>query len=89
VKQFDYSREPYRPGRAIARTRVIRRKQKERGAQALPSPAQEIAADFRDRFERNGSLPREFLLDQSKVVADKIENLPNRKKWDGLPSWPA
>jgi hypothetical protein len=55
------------------------REQKQRGAEALPSPAEEIAGDFRDGLIGRGALAREFLLNLHQVFAYQFKNL-----FDGL-----
>jgi len=53
--------------------------QEQRGAEALPSPAEEIAGDFGDGLIGGGALAREFLLDLHEVIAYEFKNL-----FDGL-----
>jgi hypothetical protein len=71
-------------GAAIFAARVVCRKEQERGAHALPSPAQQIRGDFRDSGEGCVALPRELFLDQDEIVADEIKNLFSREQRDGL-----
>jgi hypothetical protein len=49
--------------------------QEQRGAEALPSPAEEIAGDFGYGLIGGGALAREFLLDLHEVFAHQFENL--------------
>jgi hypothetical protein len=71
-------------GAAIFAARVACGKKQERGAHALPSPAQQIRGDFRDGREGGIALPRELLFDQNEIVADEIKNLFSREQRDGL-----
>jgi predicted FMN-binding regulatory protein PaiB len=82
VQQFDDGRKAN--GAAVFAARVTRGEKQERWTQALPSPAQQIRSDFRDSGEGGVALPREFFLDQKKVVADEIKNLFSREQRDGL-----
>ena len=83
VKQLDDGGETNGAGTPAASVRVAEKK--ERGAKALPSPAEKIARNFRDRLEGDGALAREFLLDEDEVVANEIEDLLSREQCDGLP----
>jgi hypothetical protein len=71
-------------GAAIFAARVACGKKQERRTHALPSPAQQIRGDFRDRREGGIALPRELLFDQNEIVADEIKNLFSREQRDGL-----
>jgi hypothetical protein len=71
-------------GAAILAARAACGKEQEGGAQAFPSPAQQIRSDFRDSGEGCVALPREFFLDQKEVVADEIKNFFGREQRDGL-----
>src|SRR5467141_4482496 len=81
MQKFDDGREA--DGPAILASRIACGKEQERGAHALPSPAQQIRGDFRDGRKGGIALPRELFLDQNEVVADKIKNLFSRKQRDG------
>src|SRR5690348_6566657 len=70
-------------GTAPSAARVA--KQQQRGPQPLPSPAQQVARNFRDRLERAGALPREFFLDQHQIVAHQVKNLFGSQQRDSLP----
>jgi hypothetical protein len=62
-------------GIAFASGSVAVSKQEQCGAEALPSPAEEIAGDFRDGLVGRGALAREFLLDLHEVFAHQFKNL--------------
>ena len=70
-------------GAAVFAARVTSGKEQERGAQTLPSAAEQIGRDFRDSGEGCVALTREFFLDQDEVVADEIKNLLCREQRDG------
>jgi hypothetical protein len=82
VQQFDDGREAN--GAAVFAARVTRGKEQKRGAQALPSAAEQIRSDFRDSGKGCVALPRELFLDQNEIVADEIKNLFCREQRDGL-----
>jgi hypothetical protein len=50
-------------GGASAVARVARGEEQQSGAQALPSPFQQIPGDFRHRLDRGAVLQRQFPLD--------------------------
>jgi hypothetical protein len=81
VQEFDDGGEPN--GAPILASRIACGKKQERWTQALPSSAQQIPSDFRDRGESRVALPRELLFDQDEVVADEIKNLFSREQRDG------
>ena len=67
-------------------TRVAVGKQEQRRAEALSSPAQQIAGDFADRLERGSTLAGKLLFDQNQVVADEVEDFLDGQKRDGRSS---
>ncbi len=71
-------------GAAIGAACVACREKQERGAQALPAPAEQIGSNFRNRRKSSLALPREFFLDKSEIVADQIKNLFDRQQRDGV-----
>src|SRR6267143_2866052 len=71
-------------GAAIGAPCVARREKQERRTQALPAAAEQVCGDFRNRRKSSFALPREFFLDQSEIVADKIKNLFDRQQRDGV-----
>ena len=81
VQKFDDGGEPN--AAAVFAARVTCGKKQERGAQALPSAAQQICGDFRDSGEGCVALPRELFLDEDEVVADEIKNLFSGEQRDG------
>src|SRR5229473_1970143 len=81
VQQLDHGAQANR-ALAVASARVARGKQQERRAQTFAAAAQEIAGDFGNRLERSGSLPRQLLLHQNKVVPDEVKNFPGRQQCD-------
>ena len=60
---------------AIAAGGVTVGQQQQRGAQTLPSPAEEIAGDFGNGLIGGGTLAREFLFDLHQVFAHQFKNL--------------
>jgi len=82
VQKFDDGSEAN--GAAIPAARVACGEEQESGAQALPSPAEQIRSDFRDSGEGRVALPGKLLFDQDEVVADEIKNLFGREQRDGL-----
>ena len=86
VQQLDHCCKANRA--AIFAPRIIRGKQQQSGAQALPSAAEQIRGNFRHRRVRRVALARQLVFHQSEVVADEIENLFRREKCDGLPPGP-
>ena len=82
VEKFDDRGEAN--GAAIRAAGIACGKEQQRGAQALPSAAQQIRGDFRNRRKGGFALPREFLFDQNEVVADEIKNLFDRQQSDGV-----
>ena len=76
VEEFDDGGElDGAAGVAFASGCVAVGKKEQRGAEALPSPAEEIAGDFGDRLVGGGALAREFLLDLHEVFAHQLKNL--------------
>src|SRR6266403_276276 len=63
---------------------MARREKQERGSQALPAAAKQVRGDFRNRRKSSFALAREFFLDKSEIVADKIKNLFDRQQRDGV-----
>jgi len=76
VKEFDYGGElDSAAGVAFAARGVAVGEEEQRGAEAFPSPAEEIAGDFGNRLVGGGALAREFLLDLHEVIAHQFKNL--------------
>ena len=71
-------------GAAIGAPCVARREKQERRTQALPAAAEQVRGDFRNWRKSSFTLPREFFLDQSEIVTDKIKNLFDRQQRDGV-----
>jgi len=71
-------------GAAIGAPCVARREKQECRTQALPAAAEQVRGDFRNRRKSSFTLPREFFLDQSEIVTDKIKNLFDRQQRDGV-----
>jgi len=63
---------------------VARGEKQEGGSEALPAAAEQVRRDFRNRRKSSFALPREFFLDKSEIVADKIKNLFDRQQRDGV-----
>ena len=76
MKEFDDGGElDGAAGIAFASGSVAVGKQEQRGAEALPSPAEEIAGDFGDGLVSGGALARKLLLDLHEVFAHQFKNL--------------
>jgi len=71
-------------GAAIGAACVARGEKQERRPQPLSAAAEQIGSNFRNRRKSSFALPREFLLDQSEIVADQIKNLFDRQQRDGV-----
>jgi hypothetical protein len=78
VNQLDHGAQAH--GNASVVARISGGEQQKRGAQALSSPAKQIAGDFGDGLPRKTSLLREFFLYAREVVAYQIKNLFNREQ---------
>jgi len=71
-------------GAAIGAAYVTRREKQERRPQPLPTTAEQVRGDFRNRRKSSFALPREFFLDQREIVADQIKNLFDCQQRDGI-----
>ncbi len=69
---------------AIGASCVARREKQKRRPQPLPTTAEQVRGDFRNRRKSSFALPREFFLDQREIVADQIKNLFDRQQRDGV-----
>ena len=82
VQEFHDGSKP--DGASIGASCVARREKQEGGAQALPTAAEQVRRDFRNRRKSSVALPREFFLDQREIIADQIKNLFDRQQRDGV-----
>jgi hypothetical protein len=66
-------------------TGVTRGEQQQRRTKALPSSAEEVTGDFRNRQKSSRGLSRQFFFHKDEIVSDEIENLPGCEQRDGFP----
>src|SRR5215469_2435821 len=62
----------------LAAVGVAVSEQEQRRTKPLPSPAEQIAGDFRDGLIGGGALAGKFLLDPDEVFADQFKNFFDR-----------